>query len=110
MQKRSELEGGLHKSTKVIEGVVGGTIKVVGGVTKWATQVVKSRSHRDIVCDLELIPPLPCIVTISNKVTSAIDVGIVFPTCYESGLTNRHAKGVALHEGISPLKTHIPGL
>ena len=63
---RSELEGGLQKSTEVIEGLGGRTVKVVGNEAKWTAEVVKRWSHRDVVRNLELVPPLPCIVTIAN--------------------------------------------
>ena len=110
MSKRSELEGGFQKSTEVIEGLGGRAIKVVGSEAKWTAEVVKRWSHRDVVCNLELVPPLPCIVAIGNVIAAAIDVGVVLPGGYESWLTNSHAKGVALDEGISPLKTDVPGL
>ena len=73
MQKRSELEGGLNKSTEVIEGVVAtisanNVATTVCQVTIRTAEVVDRRSHSDVVCDLEGIPEFPSVVAVSNEV------------------------------------------
>merc|ERR1712216_98095 len=59
---------------------------------------------------LELIPPLPGVAAVCNEVRILIEVIAVFNVCHEGGLTNGHTQGVALHEGVGPLKTYVPGL
>ena len=73
MQKRSELEGGLNKSTEVVEG---GIITIatncvtatVSEIAIRAAEVIDRRSHRNVVSDLELVPKLPCIGAVSYEV------------------------------------------
>ena len=72
--KRSELEGSLQESTKVVELVIfvvltattEGSRLTISQITVRTAEVVDSRSHRNVVSDLELIPPLPGVVAISN--------------------------------------------
>merc|ERR1711966_461343 len=59
---------------------------------------------------LELVPPLPGVVAVSNEVRILIEIVAIGDAGHEAGLTNSHTQGVALHEGIGPLKTHVPGL
>ena len=114
----SELEGGLQDAAEVVELVVAivstvateGYAVTVGQIAIWTAEVVDRRSHRDVVGDLELVPPLPGVVAISNEVRILIKVVAIRDIGHEGGLTNGHSQGVALHEGIGPLKTHIPGL
>ena len=118
VSKRSELEGGLEETAEVVELVVAVVLTIatewtaltVGQIAIWTAEVVDRRSHRDVVGDLELVPPLPGVVAISNEVRTLIEVVAVAHAGHEAGLTNGHSQGVALHEGIGPLKTHVPGL
>ena len=76
VSKKSELEGGLQKTAEVVELVVAVVLTIttewtaltVGQIAIWTTEVVDRRSHRDVVGDLELVPPLPGVVAISNEV------------------------------------------
>ena len=118
LSKRSELEGGLEEATEVVELVVAVVLTIatewtalaVGQVAIRTAEVVDRRSHRNVVGDLELVPPLPGVVAISNEVRILIEVVAIGDVGHEGGLTNGHSQGVALHEGIGPLKTHVPGL
>ena len=82
----------------------------VGQIAIRTAEVVNRRSHRDVVGDLELVPPFPGVIAICNEVRLIVEVVAVGDVCHKGGLTNGHTQGVALQESISPLKTHVPGL
>lgn len=52
--ENSEAEGGLKQSTKVVEIT---TTRVTGQLPQGSTEVVDGRSHRNIICDLNLYQP-----------------------------------------------------
>ena len=114
----SELEGGLQETAEVVELIVAVVLTIatewtaltVGQIAIRTAEVVNRRSHRDVVGDLEPVPPFPGVVAICNEVRLIVEVVAVGDVCHEGGLTNGHTQGVALQEGISPLKTHVPGL
>ena len=118
VSKRSELEGGLEEAAEVVELVVAVVLTIatewtaltIGQIAIRTAEVVDRRSHRDVVGDLELVPPLPGVVAVCNEVRLTIEVVAVGDVGHEGGLTNGHTQGVALQEGISPLKTHVPRL
>ena len=104
--RRSELEGGLDQAAEVGEGVGGGEVgRLSSRETRLALgvgEVEDRRSHGDMVGDLELVPPLPGVVAILGVAS----VG----SRHEGGLADGHTQGVALHEGIGPLKADVPVL
>ncbi len=123
MQKRSELEGGLDKSTKVAES--GATVEFrvaivahnfVGESTQGAAQLEHSRSDADVVGDLELIPPFTSVVAVVGEggvggLSGGINaVGPQVQAGGKGGLAEGHPKGIAPQEDISPLQADEPAL
>ena len=95
VSKRSELEGGLEEAAEVVELVVAVVLTIatewtaltIGQIAIRTAEVVDRRSHRDVVGDLELVPPLPGVVAVCNEVRLTIEVVAVGDVGHEGGLT-----------------------
>ena len=94
----SEAEAGLDEAFQLLEA-----LPFRGDGSQGPAQVEERWRDANVVCELELVPPLP-------NVISVIGSDAPFQACGKGSLAHSHTKGVPLKECILSFQTDAPGL